>query len=108
MLQFKILLITIFWIRIKNLKILLRTERFTIYTIFTELIYSKIDVPSMDVMITEANEDRYTLLIEIDKLVTTVYHESLVDLPYLLLMIFVFMTMPWRINYLIQTVKDMR
>lgn len=32
----------------------------------------------------------------------------MVDLPYLLLIMFIFITMPWRITYIIQTIKDMR
>jgi hypothetical protein len=41
-------------------------------------------------------------------MVSSVLNETIQDIPYLLLMLLIFITMPWRINYLIQTVKDMR
>lgn len=36
------------------------------------------------------------------------YFETLKDIPYLLLTILIFIVMPWRINYIIQTLQDLR
>jgi hypothetical protein len=96
------------WIRIKQLRIILKTERLNIYTLYTDIIFFNLNVPSMDSMITEPNEANIIKIHSISNLISSVFCESLKDLPYLFLILFIFMTMPWRINYLIQTIKDMR
>ena len=37
-----------------------------------------------------------------------IFKEALKDLPYLLVIAILFLTMPWRINYIVQAIKDTR
>lgn len=54
--HFQIIFIACFWIRIKSLKIILRTERLSIYSLYTDVLLAKTIVPTMDSMITEPSQ----------------------------------------------------
>ena len=40
--------------------------------------------------------------------INDIFQESLKDLPYLLLIAVLFVTVPWRINYILQAIRDTR
>jgi hypothetical protein len=41
------------------LKILLRTERLTLFSLYTDVILAKNNVPTMEEMITQSNDESY-------------------------------------------------
>jgi len=51
--------IVLFWIRIKNLKTFLRREKMNIFSLYKELIFKSIRVPTMEQMITNDYDKLY-------------------------------------------------
>ena len=106
----EIVFITLLWVRILNLRAVLRRYQLSYTRFYTKLVLTAIEVPSMDTLI-DGDAPESGVHRQADLLVgemTVVWLDALVDVPYMLLMLLVLATMPWRVNYVLRAVKDMR
>lgn len=97
------------WIRIKYLRNYLRQKHLTTYSLYKQYIFNSPKVPDMEgIMQVLVDVQFREEVAQHLQQITFVFLESLRDLPYLILTVFLLVVMPWRINHILKAIRDTR